>query len=89
MTREEKLLHPGVIVMHFKRGLVPITEPNLYLYKIIGVATNTETEEKMVIYQALYGKQELFARPYDMFMSEVDKEKYPNAKQQYRFEVMM
>ena len=85
--REEELVKPGTIVSHFKRSMAYITEPNLYLYKVIGVAENTETEEKLVIYRALYGDCELYARPYDMFVSKVDKTKYPNAKQEYRFEI--
>lgn len=56
-------------------------------YIIEGIATHSETREKYVIYRALYEGQDLYIRPYDMFISEVDHEKYPNEKQKYRFEL--
>ena len=55
-------------------------------YRIVGVAEHTETKKKFVVYRAMYGGFELYVRPYEMFMSEVDRDKYPNAKQKYRFE---
>lgn len=75
----------GDIVQHFKREWVS-AETSEYLYKVLAFAQHTETGERLVIYQALYSPFKVCARPYAMFMSEVDREKYPDIKQQYRFE---
>ena len=56
------------------------------LYLVEDVAIHSETMEKYVVYRALYGENELYIRPYDMFMETVDKEKYPQVNQEYRFE---
>lgn len=56
-------------------------------YIVEDVAIHSETKEKYVVYRGLYGDGKLYIRPYDMFMSEVDKEKYPKVEQKYRFEL--
>ena len=75
----------GDIVRHFKREWVS-QETSEYMYKVIAFAQHTETGEKLVIYQAMYVPFKICARPYAMFMSEVDREKYPEIRQKYRFE---
>ena len=75
----------GNIVQHFKREWVS-PDTSEYLYKVLAVAHHTENGEKLMIYQALYAPFKICARPYDMFMSEVDREKYPDIRQKYRFE---
>ena len=85
----------GTIVKHFKRETIKESvlkeNPNIYLYEIIGTAKHTETGQDLMIYKPLYdtdctGKSNYAARPLDMFESKVDKDKYPNIKQEYRFE---
>ena len=57
-------------------------------YLVIDIVKNSETYEDMVLYQGLYGSCPKYVRPYEMFASKVDKEKYPNVEQEYRFEEM-
>lgn len=82
---EERVFNVGDIVRHFKRKN---TETSEYLYKIIAFAQHSETGERLVVYQGLYPPYKICARPYEMFMSEVDKKKYPEIAQKYRFELV-
>ena len=83
-------LQPGDIVKHFKRDLSSeealTVEPDKYLYKIVCWARHSENDERYVVYRALYGTREIWVRPYDMFLEEVDRTKYPQARQIFRFE---
>ena len=86
---DEPRFQPGDIVKHFKRelsGALLPEEPNKYLYEVLSWARHSETDERYVVYRALYGSKETWVRPYAMFMEEVDREKYPQVRQAYRFE---
>ena len=56
-------------------------------YLVLDIVTHSETKEQMVLYQQLYGDGKKYVRPKDMFLSKVDKEKYPDVEQEYRFEL--
>ncbi len=56
-------------------------------YLVVGIAYDSETKEEMVIYRRLYEDCSLWVRKKDMFLSLVDRKKYPNVKQKYRFEL--
>ena len=92
----ERKFNKGDIVQHFKREKMTEeqleVEPNLYLYEIIGTARHTENAEELMIYKPLYPVEcingvDFAARPLEMFMSEVDHQKYPDINQKYRFEI--
>lgn len=78
---QTKNIKKGDIYRHFKGKM----------YQILDIVYDSETNnddepKKVVVYQALYGEKLKWTRPYEMFTSEVDHQKYPNVKQPYRFE---
>ena len=72
----ERVPRPGEFYRHFKKGV----------YQIIAVAEHSQTGEAMVVYQALYREFKIYVGPLSAFVDKVDKEKYPETSQKYRFE---
>lgn len=78
LSGERGLPCNGEVYRHFKG--------NFYL--VLQLAHHSETDETMVVYRAMYGTHRVCCRPVEMFMSEVDHEKYPDVEQKYRFELV-
>lgn len=74
----ERTVLAGQLYRHFKGNL----------YRVLCVAMHTETGEDLVIYEGQYGENPVFARPLAMFLEPVDREKYPEIKQKFRFELV-
>ncbi len=72
----ERVIHVGKVYKHFKG----------HEYRVECIALHTETNEQMVVYRDINDEKKVFVRPYDMFISLNDIEKYPDVKQIYRFE---
>ena len=68
----------GRVYRHFKGKL----------YLVLDLAHHSETGEQYVVYKALYGDCKTYVRPYLMFASGVDREKYPDVKQEFRFQLV-
>lgn len=81
-----EIFHPGDLVKHFKREMTDGHELR-YIYSIVCYAHHSETGENLVIYRSLEHPSKICARPFEMFYSKVDKEKYPEVKQERRFEL--
>ena len=75
---KERIIVPGALFQHFKGNL----------YQIITLGKHSETGEEMVVYQEMYGEFQVYIRPVSMFLEKLDLMKYPDAKQEYRFELV-
>lgn len=77
MESEKREIKVGSRYKHFRGNY----------YQVEGIATHSETGETLVVYRALYGERKLYVRPYGMFAERLDKQKYPYATQEFRFEL--
>ena len=92
--QENRIIEP-IPYGHFDKWMVHEVKESFiiggdtkYTYEIIGVAQDTETDQPMMVYRARYGNGQLYVSPLEMFLSETDRSKYPDAVQTYRFEPM-
>ena len=85
---EARSFHVGDVVRNFKRETLvgDKARDQRYLYRVLAFARHTETEEDLVVYEALYPPFGVWARPLSMFMGEVDRAKYPDIQARWRFE---
>ena len=74
----DRRVEVGQIYRHFKGNS----------YEIIALAINADNREDVVVYKALYGEGKVFVRSYREFVSLVDRKKYPDVEQTYRFELL-
>ena len=78
MNEKPREIKIGSIYRHFKGNL----------YRVEGKAKHSENCEEFVVYRQMYGDESLWIRPLSMFLEEVDREKYPDVSQKYRFELV-
>lgn len=86
ILRSDRIIQTGDIVRHFKKETKPEYENSKrYLYEVLGIALDTTTDIYVYVYKSL-ATGELYTREISEFLSEVDRKKYSNIKQKYRFE---